>query len=230
MSESHPSFDPVWEEIYHQGRQVNRYPFDQIVAFVNRHQPKEKPRSETRVLEVGCGAGNNLWFAAREGFQVAGIDGSQSAIDYARTRFRSDGLSGDLRVGDFVTLPWQDGSFDFVLDRAALTNCGLADVRRAIAEIRRVLRTGGKFFFNPYAQSHSSCASGHLGPDGLTLDITSGGLQGMGPICFHSRRDIDQVFEVGWRLHAITLVERTDVLRPGYNVMADWQVIAEKVG
>ena len=230
MSESHPSFDPVWEEIYHQGRQVNRYPFDQIVAFVNRHQPKDKPRSETRVLEVGCGAGNNLWFAAREGFQVAGIDGSQSAIDYARARFQSDGLSADLRVGDFVTLPWQDGSFDFVLDRAALTNCGLADVRRAIAEIRRVLRTGGKFFFNPYAQSHSSCASGHLGPDGLTLDITSGGLQGMGPICFHSRRDIDQVFEVGWRLHAITLVERTDVLRPGYNVMADWQVIAEKVG
>jgi len=229
MSERLPSFDPVWEEIYRQGRQLNRYPFDPIVAFLNRQQPKDKPRGETWVLEVGCGVGNNLWFAAREGFQVAGLDGSASAIERARKRFEAESLKGDLRLGDFVHLPWTDGTFDFVLDRAALTNCGLTDVRRAFGEIRRVLRRGGKFFFNPYSQAHSSYASGHLGPDGLTLDIASGGLQGMGPICFYARRDLDELFGAGWRLQAVAHVERTDVLAPGYNVMADWQVVAEKV-
>ena len=229
MPDSLPSFDPVWEEIYHQGRQVNRYPFDPIVAFIHRNQPKDQPRGETCVLEVGCGAGNNLWFAAREGFQVAGMDGSESAIAYARKRFEADGLKADLRVGDFVHLPWPDEAFDFVLDRAALTNCGQSDGRRAVAEVRRVLRKGGKFFFNPYAQSHSSYASGHLGPEGMTLDIATGGLQGMGPICFYSRRDLDLLFQDGWRVQAIALVERTDMLTPGYNVMADWQVVAEKI-
>ncbi len=40
--------------------------------------------------------------------------------------------------------------------------------------------------------------------------------------------DIDLLFQEGWRVHAIALVERTDMLTPGYNVMADWQVVAEK--
>ncbi len=229
MPETLPSFDPVWEEIYHSGRQINRYPFDPIVAFLHRQQPKDKPRSETWVLEVGSGTGNNLWFAAREGWKVAGIDGSESAVAQARKRFEAEGLTADLRVGDYVKLPWPDARFDFVLDRAALTNCGLSVCRGAVAEIRRVLRVGGKFFFNPYAQSHTSYASGHLGPDGMTMDITTGGLQGMGPICFYSRRDLDLLFKEGWRVHAIALVERMDMLAPGYNIMADWQVVAEKV-
>ncbi len=229
MAKTLPSFDPVWEEIYRQGKQINRYPFDPIVAFLNRHQPKDKPRAETWVLEVGCGTGNNLWFAAREGFRVAGIDGSETAIAYASRRFEAEGLEGDLRVGDYVRLPWRDDMFDFVLDRAALTNCGLSTCRQAVAEVRRVLRTGGMLFFNPYAQSHSSCASGRLGPDGMTVDITTGGLQGMGPICFYSRRDLEMLFRDGWRMHAMALVERTEMLQPGYTVMSDWQVIVEKV-
>src|SRR3954451_16714670 len=94
------SFDTSWEERYQRGAALVRYPYDFVVQFVNRYPP-DKPREETLVLEVGCGAGNNLWFAAREGFQVAGIDGSAAAIAYARRRFEQDGLTGDLLVGDF---------------------------------------------------------------------------------------------------------------------------------
>ena len=92
--------DPAWEEaIYSQGRHLNRYPFDAVVSFVYRYRPKVRAPQQIRILEVGCGAGNNLWFAAREGFDVAGIDGSDSAVDHARRRFEQEGLNGDLRVG-----------------------------------------------------------------------------------------------------------------------------------
>lgn len=230
MSDAAPSFNRVWEDIYQEGRQLNRYPFDMVVSFVYRNLPKGKPRGEIHLVEVGCGAANNLWFAAREGFQVAGIDGSASAIEYARKRFEADGLKGDLRVGDFTRLPWEAGQFDLAVDRGALTNCGLASCREAVAEVRRVLRVGGRFFFNPYSVMHSSHASGRPGPDGVTADISGGDLQGMGAICFYGRREVEAALAEGWRIHALAHVEWMDVLKPQYNVRAEWQVVAEKVG
>jgi hypothetical protein len=62
-----PKPDPVWEELRAQGRNICHYPFDVVVSFLFRWGTKSRPRSKTKVLEVGCGAGNNLWFAAREG-------------------------------------------------------------------------------------------------------------------------------------------------------------------
>jgi len=222
------SFNEIWEDIYRDGRQLNRYPFDQIVSFIYRNLPRDKPRSEIRILEVGCGAGNNLWFAAREGFQVAGLDGSTAAIEVARKRFEADGLQGDLRVGDFTSLPWNDESFDIAFDRGALTNCGLSMGKKAVREIHRVLKPGGKFYFNPYSVMHSSHVSGRPGPDGVTQEITAGGLEGMGAICFYTRRDVENALGEGWRVNSLVHVERTDVLRPQYTVSAEWRVYCEK--
>src|SRR6266536_3320200 len=113
--------DPAWErDIYGAGRQLNRYPFDAVVSFVFANAPA-KPRSETKILEIGCGAGNNLWFAAREGFAVTGIDTSPSAIAYARDRFRSERLAGEFHVAPFSSLPFPDDRFDLVIDRAAVS-------------------------------------------------------------------------------------------------------------
>src|SRR5262245_53509995 len=127
MDQSSRTFDPIWEDaIYGQGQKISRYPFDIVVTFVYRNYPRHKPRHDVRILEVGCGSGNNLWFAAREGFQVAGIDGSSSAIAYAQKRFAEEGLTGDLRVGDFTQLPFESDSFDLAIDRGSLTCCGLS--------------------------------------------------------------------------------------------------------
>ena len=50
-------------------RDPSFYPFDNVVTFLFRNYPKDK-QSEINILEVGCGGGNNLRFAAREGFNV----------------------------------------------------------------------------------------------------------------------------------------------------------------
>jgi SAM-dependent methyltransferase len=110
--------DPVWEDdIYSKGSMRTRYPYDTVISFVHRMRPRTRSIAETSIVEVGCGSANNLWFAAREGFQVSGIDGSTSAIQYANERFKTEGLTGDLRVGDFTTLPWADESHDLAIDR-----------------------------------------------------------------------------------------------------------------
>ena len=96
----------IWEDIYSSGRHLNRYPWDSVVSFIYRFKPNVEPRSKVNVLEIGFGSGSNLWFAAREGFSVFGVEFSPSAVEFATNRFKSDSLSGNLRLGDFCSLPF----------------------------------------------------------------------------------------------------------------------------
>lgn len=217
-------FDPIWEEKYSQGHS-QRYPWDAVVSFVFRHYPLYKPRHEVRILEVGCGTGSNLWFAAREGFSVAGIDASPSAVKYARKRFAEENLTGDFQVGSFTQIPFEDDCFDLVIDRA----CGLSVAQQVVAEVRRVLQVGGKFFSNSYGDRHSSYTSGRPRADGLTLDISVGTLVGAGQICFYGRREIDALFAQGWKLLSIQNIEIVEEIQPHCTVHAEWRALAQKI-
>jgi SAM-dependent methyltransferase len=224
-----PSFDPIWErEIYGEGRHLNRYPFDLVVSFVFRNFPRGRPRDSIRIVEVGCGVGNNLWFAAREGFSVSGLDASKSAIEHARSRFAGEGLAGDFRVGDFTELPWADGSFDLAVDRCSITCCGLSMARKAVQEMRRVLKPGGRALLNTYGDRHTSRSTGRPGPDGLTLDIKGGTLTGVGQICFYGAKDVEDLVGSGWKLLGREHLElRADRPAPE-TVHAEWRVVVEK--
>ncbi len=226
--ENASSVRATWESIYSEGKALNRYPFDQVVSFIYRNFSRSKPRAETKILEIGCGAGNNLWFAAREGFNVTGVDVSASAIEFAKKRFAAEGLQGDLRVADFIHLPFEANTFDFVIDRGALTCSPIADAQKTVAEVHRVLTPGGKFFFNPYSVRHSSFASGKSGPGGVTVDISIGTLTDIGAIYFYSKRDLFTMFSEGWKLVSMRHVEYMEELEPQYNCHAEWIVIAEK--
>lgn len=217
------SFDPIWEEIYGSGRQLNRYPFDAIVSFVARHRPSQGP---VRVVELGCGAGNNLWFLAREGFETAGIDASAAAVAAAQERLRRDGLEADIRLGDFTSLPWPDAFFDLAIDRGALTHTTPAAAAAAVCETRRVLKPGGRMFFDPFASDDTGATSGRLREDGARDHISKGRTQGIGQITFYDADDIDRLFAVGWKFISRdhVSVESVDGTR-----LCEWLVVVEKL-
>ena len=164
------TIDPIWEKKYSEGH-AEKYPWDMVVSFVFRNAPRDRARNEVRILEVGFGTGSNLWFAAREGFAVAGVEGSSSAVKFAQEWFKREQLSGDLRVGDFTQLPFENEIFDLVFDREALCCVGKQAHKQAISEVHRVLRNGGKFLFNGYADSHSSSRTGEVGLDEIRTNI-----------------------------------------------------------
>ena len=223
------TYDSVWDnDIYGRRQHFNRYPFDSVVTFIFRHYPRTKPRGVVRILEVGCGAGNNLWFAAREGFRVNGLDGSASAIAYAQRRFTEENLQGEFIVGNFTELPYADELFDLVVDRAALTCCGWTAVSRALAEVHRMLRPGGVLFFNPYHERHSSQASGQPGADRVRIGISEGTLKNVGQIFFYNRAQIDELFAAGWSIRMLQSMEMVDENAVVREIHAEWRVIAEK--
>lgn len=100
---------------------------------------------KTEVLDVACGSGeSDRVLAAHCGCHVVGIDYSSANVARARQLTEDAGL-GDLArfvVGDAEHLPFQDGSFDVVISECAL--CTFPDLERSLAEVRRVLRPGGR--------------------------------------------------------------------------------------
>ncbi|EDU36134.1 class I SAM-dependent methyltransferase [Clostridium sporogenes] len=226
MSKNEENF---WEEIYSKGQQLNRYPFDCVVSFIFKNYPRNKQKKDIKILEVGCGAGNNLWFAAREGFNVTGIDISESVIDYAKKRFQKDELKGKFIVGNFDEIANLKEKFDLIIDRAAITNICLDEAKKCVTSIRKALNTDGVMFFNAYSDKHSSCSSGKYSNNGMVTDIQNR-FSNIKELYFYGRRDIFELFKEGWKIESIQHTETTEQISPEYFVYADWKVVVRKVG
>ena len=91
-----------------------------------------------RVLDAACGTGDLAIIAAREGANVTGLDFSEQMLVRARRK------APDLEwlQGDLLALPFADDSFDAATIGFGIRN--VADLQRGIAELRRVLKPGGK--------------------------------------------------------------------------------------
>jgi ubiquinone/menaquinone biosynthesis C-methylase UbiE len=94
-----------------------------------------------RVLEVGIGTGRNLPLYPPDA-ELTGIELSPAMLEQARVRAARLGRPADLRLGDAQQLPFPDRSFDSAI--ATLTLCSIPDADKAVAEMARVLRPGGR--------------------------------------------------------------------------------------
>lgn len=95
-----------------------------------------------KVLDVGCGNGYVLANYARAGADVYGVDLTEAAISLTRQRFGLAGLTGDFRTANAEALPFPDDSFDCVCSMGVLHHT--PDTERAVREVRRVLKPGGR--------------------------------------------------------------------------------------
>jgi sarcosine/dimethylglycine N-methyltransferase len=102
--------------------------------------------AETAVLDVGCGVGGPARFlAATYGCRVTGVDLSEPFVDAARYLTERTGQSGQVsfETASALDLPFDDGCFDVALLQHVAMN--IADRPRLYGEIRRVLKSGGRF-------------------------------------------------------------------------------------
>jgi len=95
-----------------------------------------------RVLEIGCGLGTDGAQFALAGADYTGIDLTDAAVDLARRRFDLFNLPGAFRTADAENLDFPDESFDVVYSHGVLHHT--PDTVRAVQEVHRVLRPGGR--------------------------------------------------------------------------------------
>ncbi|HOW50221.1 MAG TPA: class I SAM-dependent methyltransferase [Rubrivivax sp.] len=113
---------------------------------VRRQRAKVVPQAEGEVLEVGIGTGLNLPFYDRARVRrIVGVDPALQMHPLALRRVAATGISVELVGLSAERLPLQDLSFDTVVCTYAL--CSIPDAPAALAEVRRVLRPGGRLLF-----------------------------------------------------------------------------------
>jgi len=146
---------------------------------------------------LGCGAGDQgLWFAER-GFEVVGVDISNHAIEWAREKAASRGLAAEFVTGSVLELPFDDASFDYVLDGSCWHCIIGSDRKRFLAEAVRVLRPGGTFL-------------------GITM---VNGSRYDGPMEYDRARRIQFIEGVAVRYWTTTDEVRTDLATAGFEIV-----------
>ncbi|HMO56050.1 MAG TPA: class I SAM-dependent methyltransferase [Roseiflexaceae bacterium] len=99
-----------------------------------------------RILDLGCGDGENTLYFAERGAQICAIDISAGQVGVTRQRVARAGYSAQVSVqqmsGEY--LGFADGTFDYVFGHSVMHHTDLAITRN---EIRRILRPGGRAIF-----------------------------------------------------------------------------------
>ncbi len=104
------------------------------------------------VLEVGFGTGLNLPYYPDHIRQLVTVDPSPGVHRLAQKRLATSPIVVEHRMVSGEALPMADQSFDSVV--STFTLCSIPDVEQALAEIYRVLRPGGRFFFVEHGLSN----------------------------------------------------------------------------
>ena len=135
-------------------KQAPRY--DKRIGFFERklfgddHRAWACSLASGDTLEVAVGTGLNLPSYAGD-VRLTAIDLSPEMLAIARRRASEAGVEVDLREGDAHALPFAEGSFDTVVCTYSL--CNIPEPGRAVAEMKRVLRPGGRLVLVDHIRS-----------------------------------------------------------------------------
>jgi ubiquinone/menaquinone biosynthesis C-methylase UbiE len=109
------------------------------------------PAAHGRVLEIGIGSGLNLPFYGATVEHVIGLDPSPKLLATAREAARRTSIPLELIEHSAEAIPLYNRSVDTVV--TTWTMCSIPDAQRALGEMRRILKPGGRLLFVEHGRS-----------------------------------------------------------------------------
>jgi len=134
-----------------------------------------------RVLDVGCGTGENALFLAARAFPVIGVDGSPAAVEQARAKKQERGLAATFLLTDALDLSPLHRTFETVIDSGLFHTLDDVERIRYARSLRQVTAGGSRL--------HLLCFSELEPPWGGPRRVT--------------QEEIRETFDGGWRVQAI---------------------------
>ncbi len=200
-----------WEESFTEQvawQAYNTAPVEAVirtVAYALRDRLASGQRGDLHFLEMGCGAGPNLVWLAHKGIIVSGVDISPTALRLAREHLEEGGYRdriGKLLEASVTDVPFENESFDGIIEACVFQHLAKEDRQRAFGEVRRLLKPEGLFVGYLLAQEHSIFQTKHadqLSDDPGTLELRDGGskfhLSNIGLSHFFNRQEFFELLD-----------------------------------
>lgn len=125
----------------------NAVPVYNFLSFITHNSQNVSASTPPRILD--CGAGGILPPLAvfyQSGFDCWGVDISSTALERAREFCQKNNYNINLQIGDMKKLPFPDENFDYVYENYAMCHLNKSETRKAITEMKRVLKKDGYAF------------------------------------------------------------------------------------
>ena len=151
MSSNH-AMKETWENAFgdaiaQQG--YNTAPVEALVRSIAYYLRSHAADPRTlHFLEMGCGAGPNLVWLAKKGITVSGVDIAPTVVALARRILEGEGCArriGRILESSVTEVPFEDESFDGVIEACVFQHLDKADRQKTFAEVKRLLKPGGLF-------------------------------------------------------------------------------------
>lgn len=129
----------VWDALAKQWHRYRQRQWKDIEIIINSLGWKPG-----KILEIGCGNCRNLLTFAQRGFDCYGIDFSKEMLKYAKEFCKKNKIKIKLKKAKAESLPFPNNSFDYVLSIALLHHLKKSEQLKAVNEMFRILKPGGK--------------------------------------------------------------------------------------
>ena len=192
--------EQVWESRYREFRGIARYPFDSIVSLVMSEFGGVKNKKTKKILDYGCGGGNNLWFLVNEGFDAYAVDISIEAFNASKKNlleFNQKKLSDDRWVLSKVNnenLDLPSNEFDAIIDRASLCQSSGVMTQKIVNEFYRILKPGGVYIGINFSDEHPDIKNAKYLGNGDYGNFKSGIFQNEGSRHFFNVTELIALF------------------------------------
>lgn len=201
------------------------YPSEHLIRFIALNF-YNKVRNETNILEVGCGAGNNIWYLAREGFNSYGIDINEKSISNAKIGLSKENLNSDLIVGDISNLPYSDSFFNCIIDNECLYFNNFETTKVILNEIKRTLKKDGLFFSRTFSNNTYLGKNNEKISDYEYKNISDGILKDKGFVRILDYEEIKKLYGLFFEIISIEKIEYT---RENQSyLVSEWVIICKK--
>lgn len=132
-----------WQWVYRNNPSPGRWHLDRVSQYVQQSFNEAWFEPNARLIDIGCGRGENAAWLAQQGLLVAGVDFSSAAIESARHQYSTTaGLQ--FHVADCTRPILNLGTFDCALDRGCLHGLPTEQWPAWFDNLHHLLRPSGR--------------------------------------------------------------------------------------